>query len=185
MEVDTGLGDGVAAATARLSALAFAAAWVAACPPGDDGEGDEGGEPAPTPEATPPEPPPPPDQEELEPNDEAAQDLGVLDTLPWMLGGAMDGCGGDGSWDGTDLDRFRFAVDAPRVLGIELRPDGGDLDLRLYDPDGELMVDRATEGLADEEVLLSLGPGASYEVELRCWLGDDATWRVEFTDETP
>jgi hypothetical protein len=158
----------------RLIGFGFAA--LAACAPTVDDGGDD-----PTPEATPPLPPPPPDQEEQEPNDENPQDLGVL-ALPWELSGTMSGCGEDGDWMGTDVDRFAFEVAEPSILRITLVPDHGDLDLRIFDPGGELLADLATEGVAEEALGLSIGAGASYVAEIRCWIGEGASWRLRWEE---
>jgi hypothetical protein len=116
---------------------------------------------------------------EVEPNDEAYQALGTI-APPLVLGGTMSSCGGDGSFAGSDVDRFSFSVAEPTALSLRLDVVGGDLDLRLYDPSGDLMADQDTAGVDGEQVDLSIGPSAEYGVELRCWLGDQPEWRLRF-----
>ncbi|MEE2828632.1 MAG: PPC domain-containing protein [Myxococcota bacterium] len=154
-----------------FAAVLFGSGLMAGCPvlPGD-------GQPAPGP---PPGPdlPPEPDLVEVEPNDEVPQALGIIE-LPLLLGGSMAGCGSDGSFDGTDVDRFSFEVGAPVVLDIRLEAWGGDLDLRAYDPDGNLLSELDHSGIQPEELLLSIGPERTYSLEIVCWQGNAPEWRV-------
>jgi hypothetical protein len=92
----------------------------------------------------------------------------------------MPSCGGDGSYAGSDVDRFSFSVAEPSRLHLRLAVVGGDLDLRLYDPEGELMADEDTPGIEGEELALSIGPGSDYGLELRCWMGSTPEWRLHF-----
>jgi len=116
---------------------------------------------------------------EVEPNDEVSQALGVVD-LPLVVGGTMSSCGGGGSYAGSDIDRFSFSVAEPSRLLLRLEVLGGDLDLRLYDPEGDLMADEDTPGIDAEELQLSIGPGQDYGLEVRCWMGSTPEWRLHF-----
>jgi len=116
---------------------------------------------------------------EVEPNDEVYQPLGTI-APPLVLGGTMSSCGAEGSFAGSDVDRFSFSVAQPTHLRLRLDVVGGDLDLRLYDPGGDLMADEDSAGVDGEQVELSIGPSADYGVELRCWLGDEPEWRLRF-----
>ena len=116
---------------------------------------------------------------EVEPNDESYQALGAI-APPLVLGGTMSSCGANGSFAGSDVDRFSFSVAEPTSLSLRLDVVGGDLDMRLYDPGGDLMADEDSAGVDGEQVDLSIGPLAEYGVELRCWLGDEPEWRLRF-----
>lgn len=118
---------------------------------------------------------------EVEPNDRDFQDLGVIEA-PLVVGGSASACGSDGSYEGSDVDRFSFSVAEPSLFSLRLEVLGGDLDLRLYDPDGDLMAVEDTPGIEPEEVELSIGPGGDYGAELLCWLGDSPDWRLVFAD---
>ena len=119
------------------------------------------------------------DRFEQEPNDEDAQALGVISpTL--VVGGSMDECGADGSFEGSDVDRFSFAVGQPEAIDLGLIVRGGDLDLLLYNPLGELIADEHHASAAGEALQLSIGPDAVYELELRCWMGNEPEWRLLF-----
>jgi hypothetical protein len=51
----------------------------------------------------------------------------------------------------------------------------------VFDPDGNLMAQLDTPDAFGELVAISVGPGATYTVEIRCWIGDpDASWRLTF-----
>jgi hypothetical protein len=122
---------------------------------------------------------PEPDRFEQEPNDEHPQALGVIrPTL--VVGGTMDECGADGSFEGSDVDRFSFSVGQPEAIDLYLTVHGGDLDLLLYNPQGELMADEHQASAHGEALQFSIGPDAEYEVELRCWMGDEPGWRLVF-----
>lgn len=122
---------------------------------------------------------PSPDLLEVEPNDTEAQHLGEV-AVGFVLGGTMSACGEDGSFEGADVDRFAFAVGAPQQVDLCLLVRGGDLDMRLYNPAGELLADEGSASSGGESVQFSLGPGAVYEVELRCWMGAEPDWRLVF-----
>ncbi len=127
---------------------------------------------------TPPPEPPPVDASETEPNDEVPNDLGVV-PLPWTIGGTSGGCGSDGSWDGADTDLLAFAVAEATLLPIELQATAADLDLAVYDPDGDLLAHLESADAFGESLTISIGPDATYTVEIRCWIGDaDASWRL-------
>ncbi len=158
------------------NALCFAAvlsgsALLAGCPALP---GEEPPEPGPPPGS---EPPPEPDLVEVEPNDDVPQALGTIEP-PLLLGGRMAGCGSEGSFDGTDVDRFAFEVAAPVVLDIRLEAWGGDLDLRVYDPDGNLLSELDHSGIQSEELLLSISPSRTYSLEIVCWQGNTPEWRL-------
>ncbi len=122
---------------------------------------------------------PPPDLLEEEPNDLDSQALGVI--IPgFVLGGTMSDCGEDGSFEGADVDRFTFLVEAPEQINLRLLVRGGDVDLRFYNPAGELLADEDSAGSEGEVVQFSIGPDAAYELELRCWMGDEPDWRLVF-----
>jgi hypothetical protein len=116
---------------------------------------------------------------EEEPNDVDSQNLGAV-TPGLVLGGTMSDCGEDGSFEGTDVDRFAFSVEASEQLELRLLVRGGDLDLRLYNPAGELLADEDSAGSEGEVVQFSIGPVAVYELELRCWMGEEPDWRLIF-----
>ena len=133
------------------------------------------------PQATPVEPLPV-DAWESEPNDEAADPLGVI-ALPFAVGGTSGGCGSEGSWDGADTDLISFAIAEPAIVRLDLQADGADLDMAVYDPDGHVLATLASPDAFGESVDISIGPGATYTVEIRCWLGDDdASWRLVLAD---
>ncbi len=118
---------------------------------------------------------------EAEPNDSTPQDLGAI--VPnWFVAGTSGSCGGDGSWDGTDVDRLAFSFVDDAMVRVRLRAEGADLDLELYDPDGDVLgvLDRA--GADDEVIDVALEAGAAYSVRIRCWLGDDDRWILAFAD---
>jgi len=126
---------------------------------------------------TPPEPLPV-DATESEPNDAIPNDLGVI-PLPWAVGGTSDGCGSDGSWDGADTDLLAFAIGEAAVVPIDLQATGADLDLAVYDPDGDLLAHLDSADAFGEQLTISIGAGAVYTLEIRCWIGDDdPSWRL-------
>ncbi len=122
---------------------------------------------------------PQPDLLEEEPNDVDSQDLGAI-TPGFVLGGTMSDCGEHGSFEGADVDRFAFSVEAPQQIDLRLMVRGGDVDLRFYNPAGELLADEDSASSEGEVVLFSIGPDAVYELELRCWMGDEPDWRLVF-----
>ena len=154
-------------AAARLSLAMALAMFLRACPAAD---------PSPDPRF---DPLPLADLLEEEPNGEVSQALGVLRPRV-VVGGAMSACGEDGSYEGSDVDRFSFAVEEPVLIHLQLLVRRGDLDLRLFDPQGELMADEDGAGAEGEALQFSIGPGAAYEVELRCWMGQEPDWRLVF-----
>ena len=119
------------------------------------------------------------DRFEQEPNDETPESLGII-TPSLVVGGTMDECGSDGSFEGSDVDRFLFSVGEPVAIDLQLSVRGGDLDLLLYNPQGELIADEHHASDQGEALQLSIGPDAEYEVELRCWMGDQPDWRLLF-----
>lgn len=128
-------------------------------------------------QATPPEPLPV-DADEIEPNDELPNDLGVID-LPWAVGGTSHRCGNDGSWDDADVDLLSFEVAEPAIVQIDLQATGADLDLTVFDPGGDVLAHLDSPDAFGESVTISIGPGAAYSVKIRCWMGnDDASWRL-------
>lgn len=152
----------------RLAPVLLACVPMLACPPDSEEPGDE---------ATPPLPLPH-DVDEVEPNDEVPQALGVV-ALPWVVAGTSSGCGSDGSWEGSDTDLLSFALAEPAIVPIDLQADGADLDLLVWDPDSHLMADLDGSDAFGEQVTISIGPGATYTLEIRCWMGDeDAAWRL-------
>lgn len=121
------------------------------------------------------------DELELEPNDVIAQDLGTIEA-PWVLGGTSSRCGADGDWGQSDLDEFRFSVATASALSLVLHAEGGDLDLYLLDDAGEVMAARETSQLGGEELRLSLDQETPYRLRIRCWLGEQAQWALQFAD---
>jgi len=118
---------------------------------------------------------------EVEPNDRDYQSLGVVEP-PLVVGGTSSACGSGGSYEGSDIDRLSFSVAEPSQLSLRLEVVGGDLDMRLYDPGGDLMAVEDSPGIESEGLELSIGPDADYGVELLCWLGDSPHWRLIFSD---
>jgi hypothetical protein len=131
-------------------------------------------------EGVPPAPVRPFDAEESESNDTVPRDLGSI-ALPFVVVGASRQCGNDGGWRDSDIDLISFSVGEPTVLEIDLQARSADLDMLVFDPDGNLMAQLDTPDAFGELVAISVGPGATYTVEIRCWIGDpDASWRLTF-----
>ncbi|HCP45059.1 MAG TPA: hypothetical protein DIU15_03405 [Deltaproteobacteria bacterium] len=118
---------------------------------------------------------------EVEPNDLNPDDLGVIQP-PWIVGGSSDRCGSDGDWADSDMDEFLFSVGSPTALSVVLHAEGGDLDLYLLDAQGTLVAERQTPGLGGEELRFSLDQEVPYGLRIRCWLGEQARWALEFTE---
>ena len=160
--------------SAQLAALVVAATGLPGCAVSES-TGSGGGEVGALPVA---------DLLELEPNDDEAQELGPIE-LDFVLGGAMAACGSNGSFEGTDRDRFSFSLLEPALMELRLEVWRGDLDLRLSDPDGDVLFEGTQPGVEGEQVSFSIGAGSSYGVELRCWMGDQPSWRLVFSELSP
>jgi hypothetical protein len=118
---------------------------------------------------------------EAEPNDEVAQDLGAI-SPNFYVAGRSSTCGADGAWEGADVDFLAFAFESDAFVRKRLRADGADLDLDLYDPDGNLLRELNGTGTDDELIDVSLEAGEAYSVRIRCWLGNDDRWILAFAD---
>jgi len=156
-----------------LFALLVLALPLAGCPAADD---DDSAVPLPPPDYVLPDG----DVAEVEPNDgpAEAQDLGTVDD-PFVLTGSSDGCGSGGTWVGADVDHFTFAFPdgTPRTLRLEMW--SGDVDMALFDADGDLVIDAAEAGLEDERIELALDPDTEWALRIRCWQGNPGTlWRL-------
>ena len=122
----------------------------------------------------------PGDAAEVEPNDArlSAMELGVI-ASGFEVTGASASCPTDGTFAGSDEDWFSFTPASEQPLRLSLAMRGGDLDLAVFDADGDLVADGATTGLDDEELSLALDPMMTWFVRIRCWMGNDgAIWRL-------
>lgn len=117
---------------------------------------------------------------DAEPNDAlgSAQDLGIVGP-GFVLTGSAGACGNNGTWDAADTDWFRVMLATGDPLEFRLDMWEGDLDLAIFDEDGELVVDAAVAGLDDEVVLAALDPETPWFFRIRCWQGNPgALWRL-------
>jgi len=120
------------------------------------------------------------DAADTEPNDSAAtaQALGVLGS-GYRLTGLATACGENGTWDSADVDWFSFSPASADPFTLRLEMWGGDLDLAVFDSAGDLLVDGAESGVADEELSLALDPMATWLMRVRCWQGNPSSlWRL-------
>ena len=148
---------------------------LAGCPTPADEPGDEPGDAAAWPvwEAA--------DAFEVEPNDPTPQDLGTI-APNYSVAGRSGACGGDGGWADADIDRLAFTFADDAFVRIRLRAEGADLDLEVYDPDGDVLGIEDGTGTDDEVLDVALEAGATYSARIRCWLGNDDRWILAFAD---
>ena len=122
------------------------------------------------------------DADESESNDSVPRDLGSI-ALPFVVTGASSLCGNDGQWRDADIDLISFAVGESTVVEIHLQATAGDLDMLIFDPDGNLVAQLDTPDDLGEFTTLSIRPGATYTAEIRCWVGaPHSPWRLTFDD---
>ena len=120
------------------------------------------------------------DATEDEPNDTSttADSLGVI-PIDYAVTGESTTCGSDGTFDGADIDWLSFTPTSADPIRLRLDMRGGDLDLAIFDADGNLVADGATVGVEDEELALALDPNQVWLARIRCFLGNDgAIWRL-------
>jgi hypothetical protein len=152
-----------------MRAILLATLTLAACP---------GPTEAPEPEGEPT--PDPPDAWEVEPNDAEAQQLGPL-APPWSLEGSAARCANGEGWAGTDLDRFRFRLQHDGIAILRILGHG-DFDATLA-RDEQLLWVGDREGTEAEEVELGADPDIELDLSIRCWSGEDASFRLELIPE--